>query len=126
MQEVDKYDITVIIPFLNEYEGILSLVDRLNEFFEQQKDMKTEVIFVNDGSTDHSALRLAEMKHTAYSAKVISFSQNFGTHAALRAGMLHAKGEFVTFLYADLQDPIDNVTTDVCKGERWERYCMGK
>jgi polyisoprenyl-phosphate glycosyltransferase len=117
MQGTDKYDITVIIPFLNEYESIPALVDRLNEFFAQQKDMRTEIIFVNDGSTDRSAERLAEMKHTAYSAKVISFSQNFGTHAALRAGMLHAKGEYVTFLYADLQDPIDNVTRMYAKAK---------
>ena len=117
MLGIEKYDITVIIPFLNEYESIPALVDRLNEFFSQQKDLRAEVIFVNDGSTDQSAIRLAEMKHTAYSAKVISFSQNFGTHAALRVGMLHAKGEYITFLYADMQDPIDNVTRMYAKAK---------
>ena len=47
---------------------------------------------------------------TACQSKVISFSQNYGSHAALRAGIMHAKGEYITFLYADLQDPIANVT----------------
>ena len=71
--------------------------------------MNAEVIFVNDGSRDHSADRLASMSHQTYSAKVISFSRNFGSHAALRAGISHASGDYICFNYADLQDPLDLV-----------------
>jgi dolichol-phosphate mannosyltransferase len=42
--------------------------------------------------------------------RLISLSQNFGSHAALRAGILHARGTYITFIYADLQDPVENIT----------------
>jgi len=99
--------VSVIIPIFNEYEGIPFLVDSLNEFFGQHSQLNAEVIFVNDGSRDNSVERLSSMSHKTYKAKVISFSRNFGSHAALRAGISHASGEYICFNYADLQDPLE-------------------
>jgi glycosyltransferase involved in cell wall biosynthesis len=99
--------ISVIIPIFNEYEGIPFLVDSLNEFFAKNNDLNAEVIFVNDGSKDNSAERLSSMTHKSYKAKLISFSRNFGSHAALRAGISHASGDYICFNYADLQDPLE-------------------
>ncbi|MDP4251022.1 MAG: glycosyltransferase [Bacteroidota bacterium] len=107
MHDLNKTKISVIIPIYNEYEGIPYLVDNLNAFFVQYPEMEPEVIFVNDGSRDHSVERLLEMKHGSYKAKVISLSRNFGSHAALRAGISIAGGELVCFNYADLQDPLE-------------------
>ena len=107
MQENNNKLVSVIIPIFNEYEGIPFLVDSLNEFFGQHTDLNAEVIFVNDGSRDNSVERLSEMKHKTYKAKVISFSRNFGSHAALRAGIANASGEYICFNYADLQDPLE-------------------
>ena len=107
MQENTNKLITVIIPIFNEYEGIPFLVESLNEFFRQNSNLNAEVIFVNDGSRDNSVDRLVSLKHETYKAKVISFSRNFGSHAALRAGISHASGEYICFNYADLQDPLE-------------------
>ncbi|MFI5128889.1 MAG: glycosyltransferase [Chitinophagales bacterium] len=107
MERKNNKLITVIIPIFNEYEGIPFLVDSLNEFFGQNVQLNAEVIFVNDGSRDNSVERLASMVHKTYKAKVISFSRNFGSHAALRAGISHASGDYICFNYADLQDPLD-------------------
>ncbi|MBC7947913.1 MAG: glycosyltransferase [Chitinophagaceae bacterium] len=109
MQENKNRSVTVIIPIYNEYEGIPFLVDSLNEFFALHSYLNPEVIFVNDGSRDNSVQRLGEMNHISYKAKVISFSRNFGSHAALRAGIAHASGELICFNYADLQDPLELV-----------------
>jgi dolichol-phosphate mannosyltransferase len=102
--------ISVIIPFLNEEENIPLLTAALNEFFAIKKEFSAEVIFVNDGSTDHSVPVLRQQDHSAYDCKIISFSKNFGSHAALRAGILHASGDYITFMYADLQDPLELIT----------------
>lgn len=110
MQVKRNIRVTVIIPIYNEYEGIPFLVDSLNDFFGHNSHLNAEVIFVNDGSRDGSATRLREMKHDKYSAKVISFSRNFGSHAALRAGISHASGDYICFNYADLQDPLELIT----------------
>ncbi|MGZ3933281.1 MAG: glycosyltransferase [Bacteroidia bacterium] len=98
--------ISVIIPFLNEEENIPGLVEALNNYFEQKKQFSAEVIFVNDGSTDKSVALLKQQLHRSYSSKLVSLSKNFGSHAALRAGILQSTGDFITFMYADLQDPL--------------------
>jgi dolichol-phosphate mannosyltransferase len=98
--------ISILIPFLNESQNIPHLVSELNRFCEANRDKSFEVIFINDGSTDNSVALLKEAK-PSFKSSVISFSKNFGAHAALRAGIQKAKGEFVTFMYADLQDPLD-------------------
>jgi len=107
MQQNTHKLITVIIPIFNEYEGIPFLVESLNEFFRQNRNLQAEVIFVNDGSRDNSVERLVSMNHETYRARVISFSRNFGSHAALRAGISHASGDYICFNYADLQDPLE-------------------
>jgi len=102
-------DISIIIPFLNEEENISRLGSGMVAYTSSSPELAFEVILVNDGSTDRS---VEEIKKTTFpaGAKLISLSQNFGSHAALRAGIQHASGRYVTFLYADLQDPITNVT----------------
>jgi polyisoprenyl-phosphate glycosyltransferase len=102
---MSRVNLSIIIPFLNEEENIRVLVNSLNDFCSSYKDT-IEVIFVNDGSTDNSEQLLIQASHV-YKAKIISFSRNFGSHEALRAGMVHAGGERVTFMYADLQDPLE-------------------
>jgi dolichol-phosphate mannosyltransferase len=98
--------ISVIIPFLNEAENIPELVQSLNNYFNGKKEFTAEVIFVNDGSSDQSVSILCEQTIQSYVAKVLSFSKNYGSHAALRAGIQHASGDYITFMYADLQDPL--------------------
>jgi len=102
--------ISIIIPFLNEQENIVSLVDSLSRYFKNEIRFEAEIIFVNDGSTDNSKNILIGLEHGNYTSKVISFSKNFGSHAALRAGILNASGDYITFMYADLQDPIQLVS----------------
>lgn len=110
MFEPKKSLITIIIPVFNEYEGIPYLVKSLNEFFALESTLQAEVIFVDDGSTDKSVERLSAMKHITYQARVISLSRNFGSHAALRAGIANAKGDYICFNYADLQDPLELIS----------------
>lgn len=101
--------ITILIPFLNEKENIPSLVQSLREFCQKHKALSFEVIFIDDGSTDNSFELLQQQKHEFYTYKIIKLSKNFGSHAALRAGILYAQGEYITFMYADLQDPLELV-----------------
>lgn len=102
--------VSVIIPVYNEQENVQVLVNQLNLYFEEEKRFSGEVIFVNDGSSDETLRELKEARHKRYSYKIISFSRNFGSHAALRAGILRAKGNYITFMYADLQDPLSLIS----------------
>lgn len=116
--------VSIIVPVLNEEESVDFLISQLNGYLMQRVQYQAEVIFVNDGSTDMTAYKLKTGNHYSYTAKIISLSRNFGSHAALRAGIQHATGDFITFMYADLQDPIEllgtlwneiqNAQADIC------------
>ncbi len=102
-----KHDISIIIPFLNEQSNIDALVNKLNSYLSSQVKLDVEVIFVDDGSKDDSCKKLLQCNHEFYQAKLIRLSKNFGSHAALRAGMSQAKSSYCIFMYADLQDPLE-------------------
>ncbi len=98
-------DITIIIPFLNEEENIPALGSALVEYIESNSSLQYEVVLVNDGSTDNSLATIIRSQFP-HKTKLINLSQNFGSHAALRAGIQQASGSYITFIYADLQDPL--------------------
>ncbi len=110
--------ISIVIPFLNEAPNIPNLVEKLNDFCKANQDIRFEVIFVNDGSTDNSR-ELLISQPIKFNSRLVNFSRNFGAHAALRAGIQKSTGDYISFMYADLQDPLDLVTRmyRVCKDE---------
>ncbi len=104
----EQHTVSIIIPFLNEADNVVRLKEGVSQFMSQHHDFSIEVILVNDGSTDNSVTLIKNAGFPA-NTRLISLSQNYGSHAALRAGIMHARGQYVTFLYADLQDPVDNI-----------------
>ncbi len=63
-----------------------------------------EVIFVDDGSTDGSWVKIAEMSEKNPEVKGIKFRRNYGKSAALNRGFAMAHGDVVITMDADLQD----------------------
>jgi polyisoprenyl-phosphate glycosyltransferase len=83
-----------------------TLVETLDTFFRKNSLNNCEVIFVDDGSTDNSSEEFSKhFKGRSFSGKVIRLSKNYGSHAAVRAGLVNATGDYAMFLPADLQDP---------------------
>lgn len=107
---MEQIDISIIIPFLNEQDNIDYLIESLSAYFTSQTEISVEVLFVDDGSTDDSVKFLEAAQHKGYTPKIIKLSRNYGAHAALRAGLLHTKGNFIVCLPADLQDPLPLVS----------------
>lgn len=101
-------DISILIPFLNEEANIEMLAGELCSFTSLHPYIRFEILLINDGSTDGSRNHIMNTVFPA-GTKLITLSQNFGSHAALRAGISKAKGTYITFLYADLQDGVENV-----------------
>jgi dolichol-phosphate mannosyltransferase len=102
-----KMKVSIIIPVFNEednvgilHEKIVSIMERIGRDF--------EIIFVDDGSTDHTLERLKLICQKSPSTKVISFSRNYGQTAALSAGIDFSKGSILIPMDGDLQnDPED-------------------
>ena len=94
--------LSIIIPIYNEQESLDSLFKELSDIFANQSE--TEVIFINDGSTDKT-LSMLENKIKDYSRwKIINLYRNYGKSVALQAGFDTARGEIIATMDADLQD----------------------
>jgi glycosyltransferase involved in cell wall biosynthesis len=96
--------ISIVIPMLNEREGLRTLFDRI-EGAVANTAADWEMVVVDDGSTDGTShVAKDEMKRFGR-WQLIVLSRNFGQQPAYRAGLDHAQGDAVIFLDADLQDP---------------------
>jgi len=94
--------LSIIIPIYNEQESLDSLFKELTNIFAHQSE--TEIIFINDGSTDKT-LSILENKIKDYSRwKIINLYRNYGKSVALQAGFDTARGEIIATMDADLQD----------------------
>ncbi|HXG21591.1 MAG TPA: DegT/DnrJ/EryC1/StrS family aminotransferase [Methylomirabilota bacterium] len=99
--------VSVVVPFYNEagnvtalHQEIRSAADTLGKSY--------ECVYVNDGSTDGTALALDEIAREDARVRVVHMSQNQGEAAALSAGFQHARGRIIVTLDGDGQnDPHD-------------------
>ncbi|EJO33466.1 glycosyltransferase family 2 protein [Achromobacter marplatensis] len=96
--------LSVVIPFLNEREVLPLCLARVRRVLDGL-GLPYQIVFVDDGSRDGSADYLLGMLATEPSLKLVRLSRNFGKEAAMTAGIVHAEGDAVILLDADLQDP---------------------
>ena len=101
-------DISVIIPLYNEEESLPELYAWIERVMNDNK-FTFEVIFVNDGSTDHSWRVIEELKSKSGHVKAIKFRRNYGKSPALFCGFEKAEGDVVITMDADLQDSPDEI-----------------
>jgi undecaprenyl-phosphate 4-deoxy-4-formamido-L-arabinose transferase len=100
--------LSVVVPVYNEEATLEALYARLAPVLEGI-GRSYEVIFVNDGSRDAS-LEILRRLHERYPAvRVIALNRNYGQHAAVFAGLEHARGDVVVTLDADLQNPPEEI-----------------
>jgi dolichol-phosphate mannosyltransferase len=96
--------VSIVIPMLNEREGLRALFDRLMAAI-KDPGVDWEMVVVDDGSTDGTPEAVREELKRFTRWKLVLLSRNFGQQPAYRAGIDHASGDAVIFLDADLQDP---------------------
>ncbi|MDA0711557.1 MAG: glycosyltransferase family 2 protein, partial [bacterium] len=107
-------DLSVVIPVYNEATGLTELRRRLTETLEKDQ-ISFEVIMVDDGSQDDSRKLMVEFHQTDERFRALFLSRNFGHQIAITAGMMHASGDTVAIMDADLQDPPEAIPTFVKK-----------
>ena len=101
-------DISVVIPLYNEEESLPELYDWIERVM-SANNFSFEVIFVNDGSTDHSWDVITELAARSEHVKGIKFRRNYGKSPALYCGFKEAQGDVVITMDADLQDSPDEI-----------------
>lgn len=104
--------LSVIVPVYNEAENLSELFNRLTQTFQQDLVPSSyELIFVDDGSTDGSSERLADLSRQDSHVHLIRLSRNFGQHVAIKAGIDACSGDFIVIMDGDLQDPPEKIPT---------------
>lgn len=102
---MDTPQISIVVPLYNESESFPLLVQRINAVMEAS-DLAIEVVLVDDGSKDDTALQIRQLALTDDRYHGVFLSRNHGHQLALTAGIASARGNEALFVIdGDLQDP---------------------
>lgn len=103
---IKKHLLSIVVPCYNEEDTIkLFLAEAHRVELQLGNQLDFEYIFINDGSKDNTLNVLKEISNYNSNVHYLSFSRNFGKESAMLAGLEHARGDFITVMDADLQDP---------------------
>lgn len=124
-------DISVVIPLFNEDESLPELHAWIKRVMEKHQ-FSYEVVFVDDGSTDHSWQIICDLQKQDPCVKGIKFRRNYGKSPALFCGFEKVQGDVVITMDADLQDSPDEIPElyrmimqegyDLVSGYKQKRY----
>ena len=120
----DTVRLSVLIPVYNERNTIETILDRVHAV-----PVRTEIVCVDDYSTDGTRERLAELEAAGFIDKLILQPENRGKGAAIRTALAASTGEIVIVQDADLEydpqdwpallEPILEGKADACFGSRF-------
>ena len=96
--------ISIVVPCFNEEEALPLFYDELHKVLGTM-DVEYEVLLINDGSKDDTLAVMRLLAEKDKGIRYLSFSRNFGKEAAMYAGFVNAKGDYVCTMDADMQDP---------------------
>ena len=99
--------LSIVVPAFNEEARVASSLERLIAFFEPRRAF--EILVVDDGSRDGTAAIVSGLAERCPSVRLIQHVRNQGKGAAIRTGMLEARGTMEVFSDADLPLPPDEI-----------------
>lgn len=109
-----KPTFSIIAPIFNESETIPEFYRRICAVMEGVGE-PWELVVVDDGSMDPSALMMRELAEKDSRVRPIIFARNFGHQIAVTAGMDYARGDAVVVIDSDLQDPPEVIPELIAK-----------
>jgi polyisoprenyl-phosphate glycosyltransferase len=101
-------DYTIIIPVYCNEDSLDLLYEKINnDVIDKNKNLKGQICFCDDGSTDSSYKNLVSLNQKYSNVKVIKLSRNFGQAAGIYAGLSVMESKSYIIMSADLQDPVE-------------------
>lgn len=113
--------ISIIVPCFNEEDVVSMFYQETTKQLHRIPDIYYELLFINDGSKDHTASVLKELAEKDSHCFYFTFSRNFGKEAAMFAGLEKATGDYVVIMDADLQHP-PRLLPDMYHACKYEGY----
>ncbi|MGI6205362.1 MAG: glycosyltransferase [Anaerovoracaceae bacterium] len=101
--------ISVVVPCYNEADTIDLFYKAVIRQARLLENYEFEFIFVDDGSSDSTLVKLRALAREDERVRYLSFSRNFGKESAMLAGFRASRGDYILTMDADLQDPPDMI-----------------
>jgi polyisoprenyl-phosphate glycosyltransferase len=105
------FRLSVAIPVHNEESVLAELLRRTLAVLDVVTGGPHELLFVDDGSTDHTVSMIREASEREARIVLVTLSRNFGHQAALSAALDHVTGDAVVVMDGDLQDVPEAIPT---------------
>ncbi len=121
-----KHVLSVVVPCYNEEAVLEETHRRLTGVLESLAGLDYELIYVDDGSRDGTALVLQRLQATNDQVRIVRFSRNFGHQVAVTAGIEHASGDAIVLIDADLQDPPEVIREMVARWREGYQVAYGQ
>lgn len=112
-------DLSIIIPSFNEEKRLPGTLERIASYV-KSSGRKTEVIVVDDGSTDRTREVAESFRGRIENLRVVPNGANRGKGYSVRHGSLEASGEIVLFTDADLSAPIEETDKLLAKMNQYD------
>jgi len=101
-----KPTVSIIVPLYYAEALLARLLAELEQLaLKYAAEFQTEIVFVDDGSKDRTFEGLRELQPQHFTYQAIRLARNFKSYVAILAGIQHARGDYLTFLPQDLQEP---------------------
>lgn len=97
--------VSIIVPVYNEEKVLPLFYEQTTQVIDSLKQYRFELLFIDDGSHDHTAQMLHQLAKSDRRVAVVELSRNFGKETAMLAGFDYARGSCAIIMDADLQDP---------------------
>ena len=104
-----EYELSIIVPAYNEENRIKPTLLSIFDYLEDQ-NLHTEVIVVNDGSSDKTSEVITKMQKKFNNLKLVELEKNQGKGCAVKSGVIASKGHLILFTDADNSTPIEELS----------------
>ena len=99
--------LSLCIPMYNEEKILSDTIKTVSSYMKENFDFEYEVIYINDGSKDHSLQIAEEAAEHDQNMRVVTYEENRGKGYAVRQGVLQSTGDIVIFTDCDLAYGLD-------------------
>lgn len=99
--------VSLVVPAYDERDSAAGIVGFFREIRQAYDELDFELVLVDDGSVDGTAQAVANALQPGELGQLVRLSRNFGSHAAITAGLDVCRGDAALTLSADLQEPLE-------------------
>lgn len=125
MEIENKKLISIVTPCYNEEENIYDVYSAIKNVFIKLPNYNYEHIFIDNSSTDGTVSNLKEIANADKNVKIIVNTRNFGHIRSPHHAILQAKGDAVSLVFADLQEPPELIAEFIKKWEEGNEVVIG-